>query len=180
MFAEALKETIRRLDEAKINRLLADYALIGGFAVSAWGVPRATQDLDFALVLGTVQPEALARHLKAEFYLGDSDDPLRGMFQLSVSVKNHRIPIQLVLFPPSWNPIIFQGVESLAIFDCSVPVVSWQTLILLKMYAGGPQDLLDVQQILAVRQPNSLERTSLETCAEKVGLLEIWQNLGKR
>jgi hypothetical protein len=46
VFAEALTETVHRLGEAKSRGLLQQYALIG---VSAWGVPRATHDFDFAV-----------------------------------------------------------------------------------------------------------------------------------
>ncbi len=81
MFAQALTDIIRRLEEAKALGLVEQYALIGGFAVSAWGVPRATHDLDFALALGAVEPAALARSLKADFHAGDPSDPLRGVFR---------------------------------------------------------------------------------------------------
>ncbi|HLZ35809.1 MAG TPA: hypothetical protein VKP13_17540 [Nitrospira sp.] len=44
---------MHRLDDAKARLLLDQYALIDGFAVSAWGLPRATQDVDSALALGS-------------------------------------------------------------------------------------------------------------------------------
>jgi hypothetical protein len=45
VFQEALTEILSRLEAAQNRRLLQAYALIGGFAVSAWGVPRATNDI---------------------------------------------------------------------------------------------------------------------------------------
>jgi hypothetical protein len=177
VFAQALTEIVRRLDDAKARHLLEQYALIGGFAVSAWGVPRATHDVDFALALGSSDTAALARHLHAEFEPGEPDDPLRGTFRTSVPVDDFSIPIQLVLLPPEWNVIIFHGIEPLSVFGCEVPVVSWQALILLKLYAGGPQDLLDAHQILAIRQPTAAERQAVAALAGKVGLLPAWQRL---
>jgi hypothetical protein len=177
VFAEALTEIVRRLDDAKARHLLEQYALIGGFAVSAWGAPRATHDVDFALALGSSDTTAMARHLRAEFEPGEPDDPLRGVFRTSITVDDFSVPIQLVLLPPLWNAIIFHDVESLPIVGCTVRVVSWQALILLKLYAGGPQDLLDAQQILAVRQPTQAERRAVATLAGKVGLLAAWQRL---
>ena len=53
MFQEALTEILSRLEAAHNRRLLHAYALIGGFAVSAWGVPRATHDIDFAVAIGS-------------------------------------------------------------------------------------------------------------------------------
>lgn len=177
MFAQALTEIIRRLDDAKSRHLLDHYALIGAFAVSAWGVPRATHDLDFALALGAAAPEPLARHLSAEFQPGESEDPLRGVFRTSVTVDDLSVPVQMVLLPPAWNAIIFQAVESLPVFGCTVRVVAWQALVLMKLYAGGPQDLLDAQQILAVRQPTQAEQQAISALADKVGLSAAWQHL---
>jgi hypothetical protein len=52
MFQEALTDILSRLETAKSRGLLSGYALIGGFDVSAWGVPRATQGFDFAIAMG--------------------------------------------------------------------------------------------------------------------------------
>ena len=60
MFQEALTGILSRLEAAHNRRLLHAYALIGGFAVSAWRVPRATHDIDFAVAIGAADPQALA------------------------------------------------------------------------------------------------------------------------
>jgi len=122
-------------------------------------------------------PATVSRFLRAEFQPGDPDYPLCGVFQMSVGVDDRSLPIQLILLPVAWSALIFQNVESLSVFDGVVPVVSWQALILLKLYAGGPRDLLDVQQILAVRQPTSDERHTVAVLADKVGLGSAWQAL---
>ena len=180
MFNQALTEIIRRLEEAKRNGLVQHYALIGGFAVSAWGVPRATNDLDFALALGSSGPSILAKQLKAEFRPADPNDPLRGVFRCSVLVEDNTIPVQLILLPPKWENLVFQEIVSIEIFDLTVPVVNWQPLLLLKLYAGGPQDLLDAQQILSVRQPNPIELQEISRDAEQVGLLREFKSLADR
>jgi hypothetical protein len=177
VFAQALTTIIGRLEKAKAQRLVDQYALIGGFAVSAWGIPRATHDLDFALALGSDDPANLGEHLLAEFHQGEPDDPLRGVYQTCINIENRSVPVQLVLLPTFWDSIIFHEVELLTIFDCTVPVVSWQSLILLKLYAGGPQDLLDAQQILTVRQPTRSERDNLSSLADKVHLTAAWLTL---
>ena len=161
MFAQALTEIIGRLDEAQALGLVEQFALIGGFAVSAWGVPRATHDLDFALALGSQEPTTLARSLQAEFHAGDPTDPLRGVFRTTISVKSRSIPAQFILLPSIWSSIVFRKIVSLPVFGTSVPVVSWQSLILLKLYAGGPQDLVDAQQVLVARRPTESERQEL-------------------
>ncbi|MDF0643483.1 MAG: hypothetical protein P0111_05600 [Nitrospira sp.] len=171
---------VRRLDEARAHQLLDQYALIGGFAVAAWGVPRATRDLNFALALGSADPAALSRHLQARFQSGEAEDPLRGVFQTTMTIDGVSITVQLIVLPAAWNAIVFHGIEQLSIFGSAVPVVSWQSLILLKLYAGGPQDFLDAQQILAVRQPTQAEQQAVSALADRMGLSAGWQVLINR
>ena len=69
MFQEALAEILSRLETAQSRGLLSRYALIGGFAVSAWGVPRATQDINFAIAIDQADPQALATFIGGRFKL---------------------------------------------------------------------------------------------------------------
>lgn len=63
--------------------------------------------------------------------------------------------------------------------DCAVSVVSWESLVLLKLYAGGPQNLLDAQTIMATRSPSEREISSLRKMADAVGLAQELENLIK-
>lgn len=49
--------------------------------------------------------------------------------------------------------------------------------MLLKIYAGGPQDLLDARQILKVRQPSETELARIFNLAERLGIQEEWTEL---
>lgn len=166
-----------RLESARNRGLLRDYALIGGFAVSAWGVPRATQDFDFAIAIGSTDPLALSAFMGGRYQAGEADDPLRGVVNVPIAVGDASVPLQLVCFPASIAAQLFQGTETLSILDCSVPVVSWQSLILLKLYAGGPQDVWDAQQILKVKRPQADEAREIASMAETAGLLDEWTAL---
>lgn len=61
----------------------------------------------------------------------------------------------------------------------NVPVVSWQVLILLKLYPGGSQDRVDAEQILRARQPQQADLEQLRGMAESAGLLEEWEALSR-
>lgn len=172
MFSEALNQIIERLQQAHKDRLLHSYALIGGFAVSAWGVARATQDIDLAVALGTSEPQVLATHLGATYEPGGIDDPLRGVFRLSLKYDGQDVPVQLIVLRPEWAQVAFKEVETLSVLGCSVPVVNWQALVLLKVYAGGPIDMQDARNILAVRNPNVMDREYLIAQADALGLGE--------
>lgn len=173
MFRQALIEILRRLDQARQESLIRSYALVGGLAVSAWGVIRATQDIDLAVALGGADPLALAKRLTAAYHPGGADDPLQGVFRLELSFGGSSpIPVQLIQFRPEWTDVLFQGVEAVSILDCRVPVVQWQALVLLKLYAGGPVDVRDAGSILTLRQPTPAEKVALAAQAQALGLAE--------
>jgi hypothetical protein len=79
-----------------------------------------------------------------------------------------------VFLPAIFTDAIFEQIEMLSIMNHRVPVVNWATLVLLKLYAGGPQDILDAKQILTVRQPAGDELTRLSALADRLGLREEW------
>lgn len=174
MFQEALAEILSRLETAQSRGLLSGYALIGGFAVSAWGVPRATQDFDFAIAIGHADPQALATFIDGRYQAGEPDDPLRGVVIASIEIGHEPVSLQLVCLPSPLTELVFRHIETLSVLECSVPVVSWQVLIILKLYAGGPHDLLDVHQILKVRRPQAKNLQDIASMAETVGVLNEW------
>ncbi len=88
------------------------------------------------------------------------------------------ISLQLVSLPPLLTELAFGHIQTLSVLECSVPVVSWPVLIILKLYAGGPHDLLDVQQLLKVRRPQAEDVQEIESMAQVAGVLSEWKNLG--
>ena len=179
MFQEALAQILSRLETAQGRGLLNRYALIGGFAVSAWGVPRATQDFDFAIATDQTDPQALATFIGGRYQAGEPDDPLRGVLTVSIEVEHDPISLQLVCFPSPLTKLILRHIETLSVLECKVPVVSWPMLIILKLYAGGPHDLLDVHQILRIRRPRAKEVQDIESMAEMAGVLSEWKDVQK-
>jgi hypothetical protein len=172
VFPEVLNQVLTRLEHARKNGLLQAYALIGGFAVSAWGVSRATEDIDLAVALGTSQPHALAAHLSATYEAGDADDPLQAVFHLTIENNGQEVPVQLIVLRPKWAEVVFKGIEILSVIGCAVPVVNWQTLVLMKLYAGGPVDLQDARSVMAVRKPNTDDQERLVAQADALGLAQ--------
>jgi hypothetical protein len=172
MFREALTRILARLEHARQRGLVHAYALIGGLAVSAWGVPRATQDLDFALALSTDDMAELGRVVEGDYRAGGPDDPLRGVLTTVLAVEGRKVSAQLIVLPSAWTDVICPNIQMLPIFGATVPVVSWKTLILLKLYAGGPQDLLDAQEVWQVWGGMPLDIEDLAVLAAKVSLSE--------
>jgi hypothetical protein len=80
--------------------------------------------------------------------------------------------VQLIVLRPKWANEVFRDVETVKVLGCAVPVVKWQSLVLMKLYAGGPVDIQDARSILAVRKPNSADQATLIAQAEVLELAQ--------
>ena len=126
------------------------FALIGAAAMAAHGVSRSTYDTDLFSVGSTALDPAVWSALSAdgvdvEIRHGDDDDPLLGVVRCSLDDQ----AIDLVVGRSRWQQEIIARASPTLVFAITLPIVTMEDLILLKLYAGGIQDRWDIQQLLA-------------------------------
>lgn len=153
---KVLSEFVDLLENAKKDKKISSYALIGALAIAARGRPRATEDIGFLVSAKkrffTETFPLLAQSLKYSIVVtpGSADDPIRGL--VGVYDKNQEdalIDILPVFW--KWQDDIVKGAEYLKIPGTrSVPVARTEDLVVLKLKAGGPQDVLDAKELLKV------------------------------
>jgi len=123
------------------------HALAGALALSAYGVNRASLDLDlFATDAACLKPDLWSdlqsRGVAVEIRRGDLTDPLAGVVRFQAPGE---IPVDVVVGKFAWQARLLERAEPIG----GNLVVRAADLILLKLYAGGLQDAWDVQQLLA-------------------------------
>jgi predicted nucleotidyltransferase len=138
---------VERLKEASIP-----HALIGAGAMAAHGVSRSTFDVDLLVTDPTVLSEAfwvscVAEGTEIDVRRGDVDDPLAGVVRFRATGER---TLDLVVGRFAWQRDLLVRAIQVAAEDLLVPVVRIPDLILLKLYAGGPQDAWDITQLLAL------------------------------
>lgn len=176
MFEAALKTAIKRLNRAKKSGLLDNFCLIGGLAVSGWSQPRATMDIDFLAQIPHGAHEQLATALSGIYRRGDISDALMGTISFVQRAGKISVPIQLIELPPSWEREVVSGVVTRSIGGIKVPLINWQELVLIKLYAGGPLDLEDARNILTSVGPSKAEYARL---VERAAALRVSRKLSK-
>jgi len=122
-----------------------DYAVIGAFALSVFGVVRATTDVDALLFvtlrrltqLGTVFGQG---GFGTELRQGDATDPIPSMLVLS---DEHGNIVELLGGLRGMDPQVFARTLAITFRDQQLRIVGREDFIAMKCFAGGPQDLLD-------------------------------------
>ena len=127
------------------------YALIGAAALAARGIARSTYDID----LLTTDSRTLDGPLwsafggAAEIRRGDADDPLAGVVRVAIPGER---PIDVVVGKHAWQARAIERAERI---PGGPPIVLARDLILLKLYAGGTQDMWDIRELLQQQDDDS-------------------------
>jgi len=142
-----IAEVVARLEAAS-----SPHAMIGATAMAALGASRSTQDLDILTTDQAVMKSSFWRQLErsgasVEVRSGDIQDPLVGVVRL---MRSGDRPVDVIVGEAPWQIRILSNASLRRVADVEVPVVDAVGLILLKIYAGGPQDRWDIEQLLAI------------------------------
>ena len=152
MLYQALRKILSVLEKLKVP-----YALIGGLALAFHEVVRATKDLDLLILLSPVEMEKLAGHLRAnglhaQARKGPPGDPVVGVVVVDLPIDAGVVSCDLLLPSARWQSQAVRNACSFEVEGSQVRVVQARDLFLLKLYAGGPQDLLDAGQLLRMQE----------------------------
>jgi hypothetical protein len=132
---------------ARLVRMLGENcAIAGGLAVNAYGYVRATTDVDVVVSM----PLAEARRRLGEAGVETTlfrGDVLEGDFPCLKGVLGG-VPFDVL---PPLVPIESERTVTLALHGLTLPVVDFETLVRLKLKAGGPKDLLDLAVLVNLR-----------------------------
>jgi hypothetical protein len=153
MFEAALKTVVGKLNKARQEGVLLGFGLIGGVAVARWGYARATADIDIVIRINNEMRLALAEALNAKLTIGDIRDPLLATIAFDETVDDMAIPVQLIQLPKSWEDTAFVDLHDCEFAGCTLPVVDWAALVLLKLYAGSALDIEDARRVIHATKP---------------------------
>jgi len=148
------------------------YCLIGALALGVWGAVRATQDIDFLILLDHERRDALTASLSTAGF-----EPDRRWADLNPlakeSVTRFRFgphPVDLLHAQDAFHREALARRRTMAIENVTIEVASPEDLMLLKLRAGRDQDFVDVAGIVA-RQKDALDVGYLRSWAGRLGLL---------
>jgi len=168
---KSFKKLADVLEKAKALGEVKGYALIGGFAVSAHARPRATKDIDFLIQAEkSFYQKTFPAIMNKQGYVvkafkGDALDPLNGLIRIYDADGQELADLIPVFW--DWQQETIDKAENIDVFGRRVPVAAIEDLIVLKLKAGGAQDLLDVQELLKVAKTHPFNKQRLQQLAKR-------------
>lgn len=165
-----LVEELGRL-QVLLERIGVPYALAGGLAMAAYGLPRATIDVDVLVGVAEDGLDRLRQAARKDGYIAGEADLLR--MRNAVIQRLHRrggegtslTALDLLLA----GSLPFHGVlercRTVRLEGRALPVVSPEDLVLMKISAGRPQDLADIEWL---RTAVKLDETLLQREASRL------------
>ena len=178
-FTKALHKLVQVFEKAK-----TDYMLIGGLALPAYGLVRATQDIDIAISVKKIESlEHLFQKLK-ERNIEPTSKPILGAActyfldsENMVDIEIWQKPDGLIIDEELLKRRNYIELEK----NFFVWIVSAEDFIINKLARTDRrvQDENDVISVLA-RQKGKLDRKYLEERAEKAGVLTLLKTLERK
>jgi hypothetical protein len=156
------------------------HALIGAAAMAARGVSRATLDLDLLVVdARALRPDTWSGlsnpAIRVDVRPGDADDPLAGVVRFESAGER---PVDLVVGRAGWQRRAVERAGAITLEGRPLRVARTVDLVLLKLYAGGPQDAWDVEQLLGLEgEPGIVAQVERELVELPPHAAELWKRI---
>lgn len=141
-----------------LSALGVPYVIIGGMAVQRWGEPRFTLDVDVTVAAPPDDPERLVRAL-VERFSSRIEDPIAFARQSRVVLvrASNGCPVDISLALPGYEDEVMRRAVDYELEPGKVvKLCSAEDLIIHKAVAGRPQDLRDIEGVVA-RQREALD-----------------------
>lgn len=154
------------------------YAVMGGLAVRAYSIPRSTWDVD--LTIG-MDRDDLPRFFEAveargysvpEAYTRGWVDQVAGMplVKFKTYCASGTVDVDIFIAENDFQKSLLSRSEVMSTEVGSVSIVTVEDLLLLKLIANRPRDLIDVADLLFIQ--GDLDEDYLKHWAKRFGVLE--------
>ena len=174
-----------------LRTVLAEHGrwyLFGAQAVTLFGVPRSSADVDITLKLEAESPDELVDALRVAGFTLRIDDPdfVRRTRVLPFVHDPTRMPLDIVLAGSGLEDEFLDRARIVDVGGVEVPVISPEDLVIAKVLAGRPKDIEDVRGVLRARgldlDAGRIERVLglLEGALGQSDLLPAWRALRAR
>ena len=149
-----LRQAIRVLEQHSYR-----YAIIGGVALSQWGVVRATYDVDIKLLVPNFDFDSVRANLRAAFPVRARANAPENPYIVAVDIEG--VIVDFLLTVLGYEEQIIEHAVQRDLGDWSVWICSAEDLIIQKVAAGRGKDWVDIEALL-IEQYGQLDYAYIE------------------
>ncbi len=164
-----------------LNSLGVPYMITGAYAVSYFGMPRATHDLDIVVEIKSIDIDKICRKL-AKVYIVDKDmveNAVQDRTRFSIIHDKSDLNIDLWILKETPGEIKkFARRKKVSLFGAPTYIIAAEDMILTKLEwfkrSKNTKHFDDVVGIVKV-QAGKLDKTYITGALEKLGIKKYWQ-----
>ena len=173
-----LKIVAERLDRAGIP-----YMVSGGIAVSYWGFPRTTHDIDIVIEAKKEDKEKIVTLFKKDFYISPeaTEDAIEKRFAFNIIHFASGIKIDFWLVKKdSFGELAFKRRLKRKIFNKEIFIISPEDLVLSKLLGyKETQSLRRLEDAQSILKSSKVDLNYIKKWAELQSTIEIFEEISK-
>ena len=177
---ELFRKVIARLNESKIP-----YMLTGGLAVTIWGRPRSTMDIDVVIDLKKYHQEKVYESFHKDFYinLDEISQAIERKISFNIIDRESGGAIDFYFVKnDEYGEVRFKRRLTKKILDMKVSIITPEDLILIKLQwykeSESTKHLEDAESIFKI-SGEKLDRDYLTKWAKKLGVSNLLKAVNK-
>jgi len=172
-----LQLVVERLEILKIP-----YVVTGGLAVSYWGFPRSTHDIDIIIEIDPSKTEEILKSFKKDFYI--SKEGIESMLErdISFNIIHNESGIKIDFWPlgkeDKHKIMEFKRARKENVFGKTISMIAPEDLIIVKLQwfreSNSSRHLEDIKSILKISE---VDLKYIKNWAERQGTIDILETL---
>jgi len=178
------EKTLLRLVTTRFEEIDIAYMVTGAVAVSYYGVPRATHDIDLVVAVSSREAEKVSGRFHNDFYVSDILEAIRHrqMFNLIDQTSQIKVDCWVLDAEDAYHRVAFERRQRVPLWEKNVQMISKEDLILSKLlwYKESQSDvhLNDIKGILRV-QAASINNPYIAEWAKRLSVEKNWTRVTK-
>jgi hypothetical protein len=164
-----------------LGKMRVDYVIIGGVAVSSWGTPRTTGDLDVIAVIKMENIKKLCENLQNKGFSIDEEDiksALEEKTHFTVFDQDSEYHVDVKGIYDKFDALTIKNRIAIDYCDHIMNMASAEDTLAHKLLFGGHQDMRDAESIL-LRQ-SVIDMEYLEALCKELGILAELQAMKEK
>lgn len=176
------EKTLLGLVTAQFDGMNIPYMVTGSIAVSYYGVPRATHDIDVVVMVSLNDENRILEQFQNEFYVSDVVDAIRHrqMFNLIHQQSHLKIDCWVLDEKDQYRTVAFHRRQQITLWGKKLNMISKEDLVIAKLLwqreAQSDRHLEDVRGILRL-QAGVLDLSYIDDWCERLSIAKIWSGV---